>query len=223
MDIAGLVESILVSLQWDKWMFAIPGAKRLLKQEVAVVSHSHADHWAEDLSVKDLVLVPVGVRVPKRFIRMQNLMSVSGSVSLGKIKMFRISRRYLSGFLRYPIRHMHAFWWIARASGARILFVGDMSLCDVDTLGTFVGEAHRRGLLLHHVILPSFGGVTSHGAKDALELSRAIGKLARRLRSAYNIGLSALPHPINAEWADYNAMKLRSIVEDDGKIDMWKG
>jgi L-ascorbate metabolism protein UlaG (beta-lactamase superfamily) len=207
MRVEELVESIFASVQWDCWRFMLP-AKPLLKLDVAVVSHGHADHWHPNFQQKDVVLVPAEVAVPSQFNNLSNIIRVSSDESLGSIRFMKVGWQSLATFIRKRISQPHAFWWLVRAGSARVLFVGDADLEDVALLERFTDKMFEQGLPLHGVLLPSFGGVAGHGAGGARELSAALGEFARELRGRYDVKIGALPHPVNADWADYAAVRL---------------
>lgn len=118
-----------------------------------------------------------------------------------------IDNRLLRSFIGKPFPTPHAFWWLVRCFNVGVLFIGDMNVHDVDTARTFIDEIFKRGISLHGVLLPSFGGVTTHGAKKPLELKNLIGGFAQKMH-AQGILLGALPHLVNAGWADYNALRI---------------
>jgi hypothetical protein len=210
----GLVESILASVQWDRWKFML-SAKKLCKQDVAVISHGHRDHWPANLAQKDVALVPWQVTVPREFHGLQNIHRVEDSAQLGKLRFVELNQRRVASFLDTHVPKPHASWWLASAGQhsrpTRVLFVGDVDVKDVPVARTTVIEMSERGFPLHGILLPSFGGVLTHGAGAPKELSISIRDLAYEARDAHNIVVGALPHPIDAAWADYNASKLQSI------------
>jgi hypothetical protein len=89
--------------------------------------------------------------------------------------------------------------------------MGDADVGDIPTMQRFVEEAFKRDRPMQGAILPSFGGVLNHGAGRPTELAARIETLAYAFRDMYNLTLGALPHPLNAGWADYNATALPSI------------
>ena len=208
MNVDEAVESILVSLQWDRWRFMLP-AKPILNLDAAVVSHGHMDHWHRNFYHKDLILVPWEVRVPKQFAGLRNILRVNHHQFLKRMYLVKINGRDLRRLLSISsIPTPHSIWWIAASSGTRVLFIGDMNVADVETAKIFVEEMFRVNQPLHGLILPSFGGVLGHGAKKAMEISHKIADLAYHVRDEYNVKLGGLPHPVDAEWADYNAIKV---------------
>jgi hypothetical protein len=195
-------------------------AKKLCKQDVAVISHGHRDHWATNLVQMDTILIPQQVTVPNECQTLNNFMRVDYSVRLGKLDIIKLDQRRLTDYLgeRLPRVHVpHAFWWLLapthRHEDARILFVGDLDIDDIRTLRVVVAEMFRRDTPLHGVLLPSFGGITSHGIGGPKELSTKVRNLAHDLHDMHSIALGGLPHPLNADWADYNAATLPSITE----------
>ncbi len=204
------VMSILVSVQWDRWRFMLP-AKPLLKLDVAIVSHGHLDHWGTNFPQKDFVLVPEKVRIPKCFVNLRNLLKVEKLEAFKGLSFTLLERRALSSFLRYPVQPPHAYWWLATYLGTCVLFVGDANMADVETLHKFAVRALDAGVPLKGVLLPSFGGTTMHGTFAQTELGNAIKELACELASL-NMAIGGLPHPIEAPWADFNAVKLESLA-----------
>jgi hypothetical protein len=95
----------------------------------------------------------------------------------------------------------------------RIISVADADVRDTVLLRTTVAEMFRRGTPIHGAILPSFGGVSVHGAMASTELAAAIERLAHDLRDIYGATVGGLPHPVDADWADYNAVRLPSIAD----------
>jgi len=198
------VMSMLVSVQWDRWRFMLP-AKPLLKLNVAVVSHGHQDHWHRNFRAKDAVVVPLQVPLPYAFTDLRNVVYTEGAVSFGALKLRKLGRRELSLLLKRNIETPHAFWWLAEANGCGVLFVGDMNANDAEIVSRLMAVAHQQFSPIRAVLLPSFGGVEGHGGK-AMEVSIRIGELALELADAYNLLLGAMPHPVNADWADFNAV-----------------
>lgn len=204
-----LVESILASVQWDRWRFYIPTAKPLLKQDVAVTSHGHSDHWHQNFSSKDIVLAPREIRPPEEFANLKNITYVDFMEKLGKIKFFKIGRKEVEMVLAKAIKEpLHAFWWLAEAGSVRVLFVGDMNVADAEVLQSFCNRMPELGRPLHGILLPSFSGVKGHGSVKPVELMSKLPIIADVLRRRYSLIIGALPHPVRAEWADINATRL---------------
>jgi hypothetical protein len=208
----GLVESILASVQWDRWKFML-SAKKLCKQDVAVVSHSHLDHWATNLVQKDVVMVPAEVTVPRQLLNARNILRVSYSAKVRPLHLIKLGAREIAAFVRNEsIRHVHASWWIIDSQKTRVLFIGDLDAPDVGAVRAFVGRAYEQDLKVQGTILPSYGGVSTHRAREPTQLSETVTKLAYALHDVYRIRMAALPHPIEAEWADYNAQALQIML-----------
>jgi hypothetical protein len=182
-------------------------AKPLLKLDIAVVSHGHADHWHPNFGLKNLVLVPWKATIPAGY-NGRNILKVEELRGLGKMSFKCIDTALLNSFIGRKVPTPHAFWWLATASTARVLFIGDMNAEDAETARLFVREARARGLTLAGALLPSFGGVSGHSARDPRELARAVGELAASLREKYGLVIGGLPHPVNAQWANYNAVRI---------------
>jgi hypothetical protein len=212
----GLVESILASVQWDRWKFML-SAKKLCEQDMAVVSHSHLDHWATNLVQKDVVLVPAEVTVPKGSPPIPNVVPVDYSVHVGKLNFVSLNHQRLRNFLRIPISKPHTSWWMVdsktKQQRTRVVFIGDLNMEDVFVARSLVAELFRRDLPIHGSILPSFGGVSNHNAESPTQLTTAVEGLAHELHDIHDITTAALPHPVSANWADYNATRLQSIID----------
>jgi len=201
------VASILVSVQWDRWRFMLP-AKPLLKLDVAVVSHGHADHWHPNFRQKDIVLSPREVAVPEQFRNQNNIIRVDSEETLGKVRFVKVGQRSLANLLRERVPPPHAFWWLVCVGNTRVIFVGDANVGDAVLLKRFSEKMFERNLPLHCALLPSFGGTVKHKSSNARELSASFQELANELRDLYGMMIGALPHPVNADWADYNAFRL---------------
>jgi L-ascorbate metabolism protein UlaG (beta-lactamase superfamily) len=199
------VMSILVSVQWDRWRFMLP-AKPLLKLDVAVVSHGHADHWHPNFWSKDVVVTPLQVSPPHQYKCLRNIIRIDDSLSLGRLKLRKIGRRELAVLLKADVETPHAFWWLAESPDTRVLFVGDMNLGDVRRVERFMAVTRYQDPSIRCVILPSFGGMDGHGGAGR-EVCANVKSLAFDLSEAYNVLLGALPHPISADWADFNAVR----------------
>jgi L-ascorbate metabolism protein UlaG (beta-lactamase superfamily) len=201
------VMSILVSVQWDRWRFMLP-AKPLLKLDVAVVSHGHADHWHPNFWQKDLVLLPRGIKVPEGFSSLRNAVQVDRYISLKGLQLLKLDGRALRQLLGPNTPNPHASWWIATSSGARVLFIGDMNIVDAETALHFIRESYMSNAQVHGVVLPSFGGVMTHGARDAREVAREAADVAFSLAEKFNVAVGAVPHPVPGCWADFNAVAI---------------
>jgi len=195
-DEYGVVESILASVQWDRWQFML-SAWKLVKQNVAVISHSHRDHWTKNLAEKDVVLVPQEVTVPNELQYLKNVHCVEYSARSGKLGLIELNQRRLAMFLNTRVPKPHAFWWLVNAGShfrrTRVLFIGDMDANDMPTARSFVAEMFERGLRIHGALLPSFGGVSTHDAKHPAELAVAVESLAYELRDIHGVMVGALP------------------------------
>jgi glyoxylase-like metal-dependent hydrolase (beta-lactamase superfamily II) len=201
-----LVERILASVQWDRWIFPISFSKpiNLVNQKVAVISHEHRDHWI-GTERAELVLYPKEVHPPYYG---RSLLPVGEYPErIDKLVFVKLNKRRIERLIGKAIPRPHAFFWLIdgswRGEDARILFVGDMNLSDVRTVQEVV-EKITSSTFLNAVILPSFGGVNGHGGTNLL-LALAVDELARELKEEYKIMVNALPHPVPAKWATYNA------------------
>lgn len=211
----GLVESILASVQWDRWRFNL-SAKKLCKQDVAVISHSHEDAWRARLAEKDLVIVPRGLRVPQRFHSLRNILEVDYSTRVDRLALTPVYRSTVARVteLRIPKR-LHSVWWHAagktKSAEANVIFVGDMDLPEGEYLLTFIGRLLEINRPVQGIILPSYGGVVNaHGAGTLpLQLAQEVERTAVELHDLYGLRLFGVPHPISeAPWAERNAVEL---------------
>ena len=198
----------MASVQWDRWQFMLSTPK-LCKQDVAVISHSHRDHWATNLTEKDTIFLPASVVIPKGFQSLRNVYRVEYSTHMEKLRLTALNQDRLEALLRPAVPKPHAFWWLVSTGPqqrrARVLFIGDVAMNDVSTARAMIAEMFRRDLPIHGVLLPSFGGVLAHEAKHAMDLATSIERFAYECRDIHDITVAALPHPIDASWADYNA------------------
>jgi len=212
----GLVESIFASVQWDRWRFML-SAPRLCKQDVAVISHSHKDHWATNLPEKDAVFIPQEVEVPQQYRSLTNLYRVDYSARLDRLDFIKLDQKRLARYLGKSVPAPHAFWWLVapthRHEKARVMFVGDANRNDLSLLRETVAEMFGQDTPLHGVVTRSFAGLIGHGAETPRGLAEAMEDLAYDLRDIYGVILGALPHPVNAGWADYNATTLPALSD----------
>jgi hypothetical protein len=201
------VMSILVSVQWDCWRFMLP-AKPIVKLDVAVVSHDDLDHWHPNFWKKDVVLVPYKLHIPDAFASLRNILQVSRTTHISRLRFWCLNSRDLSRLLQRNVEDTHAFWWLVTGNEAKVLFIGDLNVEDVKVALDVTQTLVEKGLELHGVLLPSFGGVTTHGARNPRELSSLVYEFAEWLHRQGML-VASLPHPIPAVWADYNAVKER--------------
>mgnify|MGYP000726813668 CR=1 FL=1 len=201
------VMSILVSVQWDCWRFMLP-AKPLLNLDVAVVSHSHLDHWHENFREKDLLFVPWWLHVPERFSDLGNVYRVGSTASIGQLEFRVLNKTTLKKVLHRRV-DTHAYWWLVRSKhkNVSLLFIGDLDLEDVDVLWEFISRFGAR-YNIRCSLLPSFGGVTKHGVEAPAELQCSVKNMAQKLRSELNVAVGSLPHPVNVGWADFTAVRI---------------
>jgi hypothetical protein len=210
----GIVESILASVQWDRWKFML-SAPKLVKQDVAVISHGHRDHWATNLAEKDVVFIPREVEVPSGLSLIRNAIAVDYSEKIDKLRFIKLRRDRIANFIQdEDTPTPHAFWWLVMSKQTRTLFIGDLNVRDVTVARAFVAEMSKRDLPLAAAVLPSFGGVSSHDSKWPRQLTFSVEELGYDLRDVYGMVLGALPHPVNANWATYNASPIPSIERD---------
>jgi L-ascorbate metabolism protein UlaG (beta-lactamase superfamily) len=200
------VMSILASVQWDKWRFMLP-AKPLLKLDVAVVSHSHADHWHPNFWTKDVVVMPDETIAPVQYGGLRNIIKVGGSpASLGPIRMVNLNATAIASVVGQFVPRPHANWWFVSTRNAGILFVGDVNIADLATMRHFIKLCPSFDFHVEAVLLPSYGGVRTHGAGEPAALAREIASVADELRRTHEVLIGALPHPIGAGWSDFNAV-----------------
>jgi len=205
-ELEKIVKSILVSVQWDVWRFYL-SAEQLIRQKVAVVSHVHLDHWLANLLEFDEVLVPEGIRVPEQFKNMNNIVYIDDFFRAEKLVFTHIGPRSLGRFLKLQLS-THSHWWLVRYMNCRVLFVGDVDQNDVPFVESFVAKTREMNRSINAVLLPSYGSAEAHGEN----IHDAIFELADRLRLS-GVKIGALPHPIDAPWADYNAVRLQSLAD----------
>jgi hypothetical protein len=208
MDKEKILKSILSSVQWDVWKFNLSG-KQLVKQKLAIISHGHGDHIPSDLLTFDLVLLPSGIQVPRQLEALKNAVCVDRFCRVGKMQFAHIGPKTLTRMLGQYVPSTHARWWLTTYSKCNVLFIGDADARDVPVFMSFVDKMFSRGYQIHSVLLPSFGLTVSHGWNLCSAMLEAIDKL----KNEYGIIIGGLPHPIVAEWADYNAVRSKSIVE----------
>jgi hypothetical protein len=202
------VKGILSSVQWDVWRFYL-SAKQLIKQKIVVISHGHMDHWDRNVSNFDIVLVPPRVSIPRQLVGLKNIVSVYNFCRIGKIRFVPVGTRLLTRLLRQSVFPPHAMWWLCSHRDARVLFVGDLDSDETDVIKSFVSSMFKFDQPLSGVILPSYGLTKTHGVNARF----AVSELAEDLRDTYNLKIGALPHPISADWADYNAVRVESLAD----------
>jgi hypothetical protein len=210
----GLVESILASVQWDRWKFML-SAKKLCKQDVAVISHGHRDHWATNLAQMNAVLIPQQVMVPNECGTLHNLVRVDYSAAVSKnLLLTNLWTGRLRRILGHHVRKLHGHWWIARSGEVNVIFVGDLDLHETQLIAEFTTHLLQTDQLVSGVLLPSYAGVEeAHGVHKPNEMRKAVESLAFDLKDLYGTKVAALPHPIVAQWADYNASVLPALSE----------
>lgn len=215
----GLVESILTSVQWGRWQFML-SAPKLCDQDVAIVAHSHRDDWATNFTEKDTVLVPRDVSVPAQYGGLRSVLLVDNGVRIGKLQFACLRPQTVASITQLSLRRLHSFWWLVSVKGkAQTLYVADADVQDIGHIQRFTDAMLGRGRPLEMVMLPSYGRVKgTHGSKEPLDLSSAIERLAFVLKDVYSLTVTALPHPIDADWADYNAVTLPSLADETYNI-----
>jgi hypothetical protein len=100
-----------------------------------------------------------------------------------------------------------------RQQRTRVIFIGDLNMEDVFVARALVAELFKRDLPIHGSILPSFGGVSNHNTESPTQLTTSLEGLVHELHDIHGITTAALPHPVSAGWADYNATRLQSIID----------
>ena len=199
----------MASVQWDRWQFMF-SAKKLHKLKINphLLSHGHfGDHlWIADPA--QLLLVPEEIRFPND-IKHNNTVYVGRHATVGKMHFTKLRGHDVGRLIGdETVDSTHAFWWIVDSAKTRALFIGDMDLADVRVARAFIERSYDQDLKIHAILLPSFGGVTTHGSLQPLKLANTMSELAYDLRDIYRITIAALPHPVEADWANYNATHL---------------
>ena len=207
----GSVESILASVQWDRWQFML-SARKLCKF-AAVLSHGDRDHKDSALEVQT-VFVPKEMErlVPARL----GVKYVENQAVHGQLLLSTVPARVVGRVLKMKAPRLHAIWWIVSTREPKptqrtaVLFVGDLNRKDIELVYLFCEVIVRRPYPLKGVLLPSFGGIRdAHGsAGDPLLLCEEVAQVAFKLKGDFDMTLGALPHPVPAEWADHNATSL---------------
>jgi len=210
----GLVESILASVQWDRWQFML-SARKLCRQDVVVISHGHRDHLAANLLEKDIVLIPGWLRLPSELQRLGALVTVDYSSAVSKkLLLANIWTGRLRRILGHPIQRLHGSWWVASSGLTNVVFVGDLDLHETQLIAEFINHLLQAEQHVSGILLPSYGGIDgSHGALKVNELANAVENLAFDLKDVYKVKAAALPHPVEATWADYNAFRLPAVSD----------
>jgi hypothetical protein len=207
-ELEKIVKSILASVQWDVWKFPL-SARRLIKPEVVVISHRHLDHWDRNIQRFDMALIPYGIQIPEQFENLKNIISVSDFCKVEKIRFTPIGPTLLASLLQYPVSSLHARWWLSAYRNTRVLFVGDVDARETGIIEAFVSKMFEQDRPLSGLLLPSYGLTETHGEGVAF----AIAELAEKLRNTFNVKIGGLPHPIYADWADYNAVRAHSLAD----------
>lgn len=106
----------------------------------------------------------------------------------------------------------HSDWWYLTSAKypLGVLFVGELDYPEVPVLKQLVEYVEKSGRPFNALLLPSYGGVTTHrvppeaGAKG---LSAAIEDAVRRAkRNGLLVG--GLPHPLRPAWTDLEFLRL---------------
>ena len=207
----GLVESILASVQWDRWQFML--STRKLCEFAAVLSHGDGDHKDPALKVQT-VFVPKEMErlVPARL----GVKYVENQAVHGQLLLSTAPARVVGRVLKMKVPKLHAIWWVVSTrereptQRTAVLFVGDLNRKDIELVYSFCEAIVGRAYPLKGVLLPSFGGLKdAHGsAGDPLLLCEEVAEVAFKLKGDFGMALGALPHPVPAEWADHNATSL---------------
>jgi L-ascorbate metabolism protein UlaG (beta-lactamase superfamily) len=200
-----IVRRILVSAQWDVWEFPQFSEYPLTAQRVLVISHNHKDHIDKHPERFNTVLYPVGLPVPEQLRNLKNLVLVDRSERIGKIVFTQIGPRRLSRILHQEIESLHARWWIASTAGVGVLFIGDLDRQEIPIVKQFAEVAQEFGVRC--ILLPSYGGLGTHGATAPLDMKEAVGSLAHDLNTR-GLLVGGLPHPIAPDWTDMVAVRV---------------
>lgn len=189
-------------------------APKLCKQDVAVISHGHRDHWATNLTQKDIVLVPRATHIPEKYGGLRNILCVDNGERIGKLWFACLRPQTVASITRSSLSRLHSCWWLVSKKGnAQTLYVADVDVQDVDHILRFTDAMLERNRPLEAVVLPSYGGMRNVHGTENTKLSETIGSLAFILKDVYSLTLASLPHPISVDWADYNAVALPSLAD----------
>jgi hypothetical protein len=144
--------------------------------------------------------------VPKQLGNLKNLVLVDQSERIGKLVFTQIGPRRLSGILHQEIESLHARWWIAYSTaGVGVLFIGDLDRQEIPIVKQFAEVAQEFGVRC--ILLPSYGGLGTHGATAPLDMREAVGSLAHDLNTR-GLLVGGLPHPIAPDWTDMVAVRV---------------
>jgi hypothetical protein len=113
----------------------------------------------------------------------------------------KVKPLHLTDVVGHPNR-LHCVWllveyWLGEQN-VRGVLIGDLDIQDIEYLKDTVKDQEA-----DFVVLPSYGGVTSHGSEYPTDLKKKVAEVAKDLRKE-GIVVVARPHTIHAEWADIN-------------------
>lgn len=197
---------ILSSIQFDHWILS--GST----PDISLMSHADKDH-----NPQECVSYPSPIIVAQR-----NIGELTGDIiSIPQDTFWQVGNLLFYYFVSARIRLQHASppytdfhsdWWYVISSKypVGLLFVGDLDYPEIPILEHLIEYVLKSGRPLHAILLPSYGGVTTHKVPsnaDPRALGSTIGSLAQTAR-ANGLKLGALPHPITATWTDFEFLRL---------------
>lgn len=198
------VLNLLRAIQFDRWVL-VGGTP-----QISVMSHGDIDHNPQLASMPHAK--PIAVTVRFRF-------SVTGDVGTDRFICEYDVLNLLKGFSLYPLkrvrerfteyRDFHADWWFITDRKASVLFIGELDYPEVELVKSLIKYISDVGRKPDVVLLPSYGGVITHKVpeRSPQALQSSIRKLALQLKSEKFL-LGALPHPIGADWSDFEFVYL---------------
>lgn len=200
-----MTAELLSKIMYDQWTFS--GFCRL-----GVVSHTHEDH---DPSNLEPMWVPEEIYTPVFFQQVHHPEATAVKVVKGK-EGRRLNRDCRGWPLGYQAVNKilgaekneptHAAWWVLRASGRVVLFVGELDAPEVSVLEELADVAKPDIL-----IVPVYGDIQEgeHRTKYPSELREKINEFAKKWADEGN-EIWALPHVPTGrpEWATRLAERL---------------
>lgn len=167
---------------------------------IFIVSHADCDHLTDSAEQW----------IPTKYRGHKNLRDVQGPLlalpwkgywrPLGE-RRIKVKPLVFSEIKGQPNR-LHCVWieityWY-REHEVKGLLIGDLDVQDVKYI-------HKTAIArkADFIVLPSYGGVTTHGAEQPEQLAELVEEVAKEIRDKGLVTV-ARPHPVKAEWADIN-------------------